>query len=411
MSFTHILPFRVLINWHYIRSINEKQFMQNQIFPTEIIDNTTEVYLPRVTVRGQLIYSMLLLSIIAGLASLPFIFVDVSVKSTGIIRTQAEKTEIKSLVSGRLTEVNVADNQSVTSGQHLFTVTTEDIETQLSLNIFQQKGKQYLIDDLDNLNRIEVSNLFGKHKTQTPIYTQQLNTFRSQLQENLFHQKTVKRELDADNYLFKEKVIARREFDARKYEMTKLIAEYETAFNRQMSQWQAEHNQLNIELVQLRSNAKQLQQQKALYIIKSPIMGNIQQVPGKYEGSYVQIGEVLGIISPDSSLLVECYVSTFDIGLLKPKMKTNFQIDAFNYNDWGLVSGSILDIAKDFVLVQEKPVFKVKCKLNQTSLQLKNGYIAQLKKGMTLRARFIVTRRSLYQLLYDKVDNWLNPKV
>ena len=242
--------------------------MQNQIFPTEIIDNTTEVYLPRVTVRGQLIYSLLLLSIIAGLASLPFIFVDVSVKSTGIVRTQAEKTEIKSLVSGRLTEVNVADNQSVTSGQHLFTVTTEDIETQLSLNIFQQKGKQYLIDDLDNLNRIEVSNLFGKHKTQTPIYTQQLNTFRSQLQENLFHQKTVKRELDADNYLFKEKVIARREFDARKYEMTKLIAEYETAFNRQMSQWQAEHNQLNIELVQLRSNAKQLQQQKALYIIK-----------------------------------------------------------------------------------------------------------------------------------------------
>jgi HlyD family secretion protein len=84
--------------------------MQNQIFPTEIIDNTTEVYLPRVTVLGQLIYIMLLLSIIAGLASLPFIFVDVLVKSTGIIRTQAEKTEIKSLVSGRLTEVNVADN-------------------------------------------------------------------------------------------------------------------------------------------------------------------------------------------------------------------------------------------------------------------------------------------------------------
>jgi membrane fusion protein, peptide pheromone/bacteriocin exporter len=384
--------------------------MQNQIFPTEIIDNTTEVYLPRVTVRGQLIYSILLLSIIAGIASLPFIFVDVSVKSTGIIRTQAEKTEIKSLVSGRLTEVNIADNQTVISGQHLFTVTTEDIETQLSLNAFQEIEKQHLIDDLDNLTRIEISNLFAKHTTLTPIYTQQLNTFRSQLQENLFHQKTVKRELDADNYLFKEKVIARRELDARKYEMTKLIAEYETAFNRQISQWQAERNQLKIELTQLRSNAQQLQQQKELYIIKSPIVGNIQQITGKYEGSYVQTGEVLGIISPDSSLLVECYVSPYDIGLLKPNMKTNFQIDAFNYNEWGLVSGSIMDIAKDFVLVQDKPVFKVKCKLNQTTLTLKNGYIAQLKKGMTLRARFVVTERSLYQLLYDKIDDWLNPR-
>jgi multidrug resistance efflux pump len=46
------------------------------------------------------------------------------------------------LVSGRLTEVNAADNQTVTSGQHLFTVTTEDIETQLSLIVFQHKEKQ-----------------------------------------------------------------------------------------------------------------------------------------------------------------------------------------------------------------------------------------------------------------------------
>jgi membrane fusion protein, peptide pheromone/bacteriocin exporter len=384
--------------------------MQNQIFPTEIIDNTTEVYLPKVTIRSQLIYSILLLAVIACFVALPFVFVDVSVKSGGLIRTQAEKTEIKSLVSGRITEVNVAENQQVTNGQHLFTVTTEDIETQLSLSQFQQQEKRNLIDDLDKLTSIELSNLFAKRTTKTLIYTQQLNTFRSQLQENIFHQKTIKRELDADTYLFKEKVIARRELDARKYEMTKLIAEYETAFNRQISQWQAERNQLKIELKQLESNAQQLQQQKALYVIKSPIMGNIQQIAGKYEGSYVQIGEVLCIISPDSSLLVECYVSPYDIGLLKPNMKTNFQIDAFNYNEWGLVSGNIVDIAKDFVLVQEKPVFKVKCRLDKTTLKLKNGYTAQLKKGMTLRARFVVTKRSLYQLLYDKVDDWLNPK-
>ena len=35
----------------------------------------------------------------------------------------------------------------------------------------------------------------------------------------------------------------------------------------------------------------------------------------------------------------------------------------------------------------------------------------KLKKGMTLQAYFNVARRSLYQLLYDKIDNWLNPQV
>lgn len=39
----------------------------------------------------------------------------------------------------------------------------------------------------------------------------------------------------------------------------------------------------------------------------------------------------------------------------------------------------------------------------------KNGYKGYLKKGMTLQARFIITERTLWQLLYDKVDDWINP--
>lgn len=385
--------------------------MQNQIFPSEFLENTKEVYLPKVSVKSQLIYSLILLAIIVFLASLPFIFVDVSVQSAGMIRTEAEKTEIKSLVSGKISAVNVFENQTVNAKQALFTVTTAELETQLQLCNFEQETKANLIQDLDVLIKITKNNLFKKHLTNTPLYTQQLNAFKSQMQESLFHQKTVKRELDADNYLFKEKVIARREFDARNYEMTKLEAEYETAFNRQISQWQADLNQLNFDLTQLKSKATQLEQQKELYVIKAPIKGNIQQIVGKYEGSYVQTGEVLGIISPDSSLLVECYLKPNDIGLLKKGMPVKFQMDAFNYNEWGLVEGKIIDIAKDFTLIQEQPIFKVKCKLNTLEMHLKNGYKTQLKKGMTTRARFVVTKRSLYQLLYDNIDDWVNPKI
>jgi HlyD family secretion protein len=30
---------------------------------------------------------------------------------------------------------------------------------------------------------------------------------------------------------------------------------------------------------------------------------------------------------------------------------------------------------------------------------------------MSLTARFNVTERTLFQLLYDKVDDWLNPRI
>lgn len=43
-------------------------------------------------------------------------------------------------------------------------------------------------------------------------------------------------------------------------------------------------------------------------------------------------------------------------------------------------------------------------------MQLKSGYKTKVSKGMTLTARYIITRRSLFELLFDKVDDWLNPK-
>jgi membrane fusion protein, peptide pheromone/bacteriocin exporter len=75
------------------------------------------------------------------------------------------------------------------------------------------------------------------------------------------------------------------------------------------------------------------------------------------------------------------------------------------------VNGKITDIAKDFLLVNEQPVFKVRCHLEKQEVSLPPGYKATLKKGMSLRARFMVTKRSLFQLLYDKVDDWVNPNL
>jgi membrane fusion protein, peptide pheromone/bacteriocin exporter len=54
-------------------------------------------------------------------------------------------------------------------------------------------------------------------------------------------------------------------------------------------------------------------------------------------------------------------------------------------------------------------LFKIKCRLLSDHLSLRNGYRGRLKKGMTVQARFIIAKRSLWQLLYDKADNWVNP--
>lgn len=88
-----------------------------------------------------------------------------------------------------------------------------------------------------------------------------------------------------------------------------------------------------------------------------------------------------------------------------------FQFDAFNYNQWGLLEGKVFHINNNITLKQDQAFFTVRCKLNSRQLKLKSGYAATIGKGMTLTARYIITKRSLFDLLFDKVDDWLNPKI
>jgi HlyD family secretion protein len=84
-------------------------------------------------------------------------------------------------------------------------------------------------------------------------------------------------------------------------------------------------------------------------------------------------------------------------------------IDALNYRDWGAMDATVIDVADDASLNGELPVFRVRCRLSRPDLRLRGGHRVPLGKGMTFRARFVIAERSLLQLLFDDVDEWLNP--
>ena len=139
--------------------------------------------------------------------------------------------------------------------------------------------------------------------------------------------------------------------------------------------------------------------------------GSLLQVAGFQKGNFISPAQTLAYISSNNMLLAECYISPSDIGYIRQNQSATFQFDAFNYNDWGIVQGKVSQVLHDVVLIDQKPMFRVRCTLDKNSLQLKNGYRGNIQKGLTFTARFKLNRRSLWQLLFDKVDNWLNPKI
>ena len=345
---------------------------------------------------------------LVGLAgSLPFIHLTVSSQAPGTLRPLAEKTEVRPLVAGTITQLRAKENQTASKGDTLLVLQSSAMEAQLGLNAKQQAEKLAFIADLKQLTGGTTAPRGG---LRTQLYGQQAAQFHYQQQLLRNQMQKSARDLATTQRLYAEKVIARIEFEDKTFAHRKLLDEARVLAETQRSQWQTDLNAHRAALAELHGRQQQLRQESRLYAITAPVAGTVQQLAGKYAGSYVQAGELLGTISPDGDLLAECYVAPKDIGFMRVGMPVRLQIDAFDYNQWGLVEGRVMDIAQDFVLLKEQqPVFKVRCRLSRSYLQLKSGYRGRLRKSMTVRARFQLAERSLWQLLFDKADDWLNP--
>jgi HlyD family secretion protein len=221
----------------------------------------------------------------------------------------------------------------------------------------------------------------------------------------------VTQDYDRNKKLFDQKVIAAADFENFQFEFDRAKSDIELLRQNQLSHWQQELRNYQKEMMDLKTQLAQVSKEIENLNIKAPVSGTVQNLAGIYSGSTVFAGQELAQISPNTPLQAEIYVSPNDIGLLREGMDVRMQVGAFNYNQWGLLHGKVKEISNDIQIVNNQPLFEVKCSLDKDHLSLKNGYQGKLKKGMTLQARFLVTERSLWQLLYDKVDDWVNPNI
>jgi len=359
--------------------------------------------------KQHTIYWILVIVTLTSLISLPFLYFDISVKSSGIIRPSSERTDIKPIQSGIIETIFHKEGQLVQQDSIIAQLRNNDFFAKKILSDYELTQRRQYIHDLALLTAMGYISNGTLANLQSPVYKQQITRFIYQSSEQEASLKKVKKELWMDSILSVDGVIAPKEMFDKIIENEKLQAAYHAFKNEQISIWQQDLAKYQLELSQLEAQQQQLLQEKKLFEIKSPVTGIVQGINNRYAGGFIQAGESLCIVSPETDLLAECYITTQDVGLLKIDQLVKFQVDAFDYNYFGIFTGKIISIDNDFTMMDNKPVFKVRCLLDASQLHLKNGFTGQLKKGLTLQARFIVTRRSAWQLLFDKANDWLNP--
>jgi hypothetical protein len=373
------------------------------IFPPEIIEFSAEKYYSQFRIRSKIIYSAVLFFVTLAILLLPVIKIDISTQSRGIVRTPTENTLIQSPIYGEVDYYDLYENKSVSKGDTLIVFNVDQPDEQVRHNLEKKAQNDLFISDL--------MGMIQKRRPQTlkyaAIYKQYLVRKNDQKIEIDFLQK----DLDVSGKLFEKGIIPEFEYLTLKNNLGKAKSVLSNIEEEFLVSWQIEQTNLEIENQNLMSNVIQLEKNKRNYVIIAPVSGTLIQVAGFHIGNFIGPNQAIAYISSADSLLVECYVSPSDIGFIEKEQDVVFQVDAFDYREWGLIEGEVIEIVKDVVSISNRPMFRVRCKLDSTCLYLKNGYQGCLQKGMSVTGRFHLTRRSLWQLLFDKMDNWMNPKI
>jgi multidrug resistance efflux pump len=366
--------------------------------------NTLENLIAKNKSKNISIYLAVVLAIATFIVLLPAIKVDISSQSRGIIRSKTDNVPLATVVSGKIVALHLKNNLSVAKGDTLLTISNENLTTEKQLNDTLVVSNEIILKDLKRAlesksDSLETS-MIREEYYQFVAQKTELQSKISQATSNFRRQKI----------LFGKDVIAKAEYEKYLFELrfaTQALASY---IKQQTANWQNKKNELELQLKNYAGANNKLQVEAKNYVLIAPISGTIEGFSGLQVGSNITASQPIAQISPTDNLIVESTVSPNDIGLIKTKQKVKFQLDAFNYNQWGMLTGKVIDIDKNITLQDNQAYFKVRCALDTKELKLKSGYTTEVSKGMTLTTRYIITRRSLYDLLFDKVDDWLNPK-
>ena len=357
---------------------------------------------------SKTIYLTILVMVIAILVTLPIVFIPISSSSRGVIRSVQENTQLTAVVSGRVIETKLEkNNQNIKKGETLLVVTAEQLDTQKSLQNSQSSDYSAQLQDLNKLTRGQYGGL------QTGQYQRELSAMQEKIAQVQTQLSLAKKDYDRASLLYNQGVIPKSEYDKFYHTYQGLQSQVSGIREQQLAQWQAQKRDTERQIRSLGSEITRINQEQKNYIITAPISGRLVNYSGVQKGNFIVQGQPIGEISPEENPVAECMVSPKDIGFIKKNQKVKFQIDAYNYNQWGLLEGKVVDIDQNITVNQQtgEAYFKVRCVMDKNYLQLKNGYKGQIGKGMTLTARFYLLDRTLWQLLFDRVDDWFNPNL
>lgn len=352
------------------------------------------------------IYWLLWILLGAALLLLPIAEVDVTVNGQGRLRPEGELGEVRTAMGGQLEKVFVRENQLVQRGEPLMELAAPALRRQRE-HLEERKEKlSALQEDVEALLAVDDPDA---REWRTGMWAVAAVRHRSLMRQ---HDQTVAQresELNRVETLHARGLVARQDFERTLAALEAARGERELASQEAIARWQAEKLRLDDEWTKTTAELDQLDSQLALHRILAPVKGEVMGVETLRSGQVVPAGEIVAVISPVGRLRVDARIGSEAVGFLREGMRARVLVDAFPHTEWGVLEGTVEAIAPDVTDASHRP-HRILIRLETENLQRNDGTVATATKGMSAQVRFLVTRRTLWQLLVQDAADWLSTK-
>ena len=261
------------------------------------------------------IYWLSLCALTAAMGTLPWVPVDLTVRSGGIVRPAAERVELKFAVSGRIARVFARDNDHVVAGQVLLELSARDAEERLAHNRELQHERADVIADLvalttklaltDPANNAIADLQSVRVNVGTRLVTRSYAQFLAQLDANRLALGRAALQHERTAVLSARGIVTDQERDEAIYAYRRATTDLQLLVRQAIAGWQSELRDEQMALGQLVSDQNRLEEELTLSAIRAPATGALQGFTGLDAAGYVAAGQSLGTIFPDDQLVVE----------------------------------------------------------------------------------------------------------
>ncbi|AFY78388.1 hypothetical protein Ple7327_3160 [Pleurocapsa sp. PCC 7327] len=189
------------------------------------------------------------------------------------------------------------------------------------------------------------------------------------------------------------------------------LAQKQAEANTTQIQAQQKIKQLELEIAQTKAKIADTRNQIAAAqaklkdnYLKAPVDGVVLSLNLKNPGEVLQPGQTVAEIAPHGvSLVLSAVIPNREAGLIKTGMPVHVKLDAYPYQDYGVIPGEVTVISADAKSNEQLgPVYTVEVKLERDYVT-DNQQKVQFKAGQTATADIVIRRRRIADVLLDPI--------